>query len=160
MSMDIIVREATEEDIPKVLSLFYQEFLEERADEWTCFDYSHESLCSAIKSILKDKRLGFLLVAEDCGKKILGAILMEGGRPLFNLQKFFYNEACWFVLPEYRGMGIGVKLFEHACLEAERLGANAVMMGRPLSEGFENLDRFYRSKGLKPGQAIYLKDLR
>jgi len=160
MSMDIIVREATEEDIPKVLSLFYQEFLEEKGDELACLDYSHESLCSAIKSILKDKRLGFLLVAEDCGKKVVGAILMEVARCIFNLQRHFYSETAWFVLPEYRGMGIGAKLFEQVCLEAKRLGATAVMMGRPLSEGFERLDGFYKTKGLKPSQAVYFKDLR
>lgn len=97
------------------------------------------------------------VIREPCGyvAAALGCSFIRDG---FNGR----NTACehwWFAHKVYRGMGVATQLFDAFEAEAAARGAKKLLMGRLETPQAEKLEQLYASRGFKPLEKTFVKDL-
>jgi len=109
-------------------------------------DVDDARLAAAVEAVLDDARLGVVLVAEVDGRcagvAFIGMFwsLEHGGRSAW-LDEFF-------VLPEFRGAGVGTSLLEAVSAECRRLGCKAVDL--EIDAAHERVRGLYERHGFEP----------
>lgn len=104
------------------------------------------TLAAAVRAVLDDARRGFILVAEVDGRcagvAFVGMFwsLEHGGRSAW-LDEFF-------VLPEFRGTGIGTKLLEAVAAACRTLGCKAIDL--EIDAAHERVRGLYERHGWTP----------
>lgn len=101
--------------------------------------------------------MGVIFVIRD-GPKVVAALGCSFVPDGFN-GRLTACENWWFVLKEYRGSGIAIQLFDAFEAEAARRGAQKLLMGRLETPQAEKLERLYVSRGFKPLEKTFVKDL-
>ena len=133
-----MIREATNEDMPKVRALFreYQEWL--NID--LCFQGFEEELAALPGAYAPSKGAIFLAIAEE---EVIGCV---GIRP----RKEISGEAelkRLYVKPAYHGQGIGRRLFHTAMAKAKNIGYESIVLDTlPTMHEAKSL---YKSYGFK-----------
>ena len=77
---------------------------------------------------------------------------------ILNLDTFYFHEMFWYVDPEYRAKGWGIRLLTEAEREAKRRGAKLIMMVHAHSMPQE-MDSIYRRLGYRICETNYIKEL-
>lgn len=146
-----IVREATGLDFADVASLCRHFWTQ---TEYTAVEYSEESVMRFCELLL-DR--GFLFVAESDGK----AIGCAGGliAPLFiNDQVTAAQEMFWFILPEYRGSGVGGRLLAAIKGAAQAAGCKYVTVSL-LASSPDFAAKIYERAGFRPSDRAFTLEL-
>lgn len=137
---DLMIKKAAPPDSGVVLDLLTRQFDEHH------LDLHSEELLLAIRSMLEDERLGFILLAFNQGQVVgiacvpLTWTLEHGG------------SSAWldelYVLPEFRGLGIGSALIERVVVLCCRLGCKALDLEVELDHS--RAEHLYRRYGFEP----------
>lgn len=147
------IRRATTEDLQRIMPLimaFHKETLEPFG---MGFDIPS---VEAIVKIFSEQHVG--LVVED-GEQLIGVI---GGAVAPSFTDFnvrIFNEAIWFVLPEYRGGSAGIKLLKLVEEYCKNIGVQKIVMVGMFNEDRERLAGFYEKMGYRAIEIHYIKDL-
>ena len=108
------------------------------------------------ETILK-ANIGTIFVIRD-GPRVVAALGCSFIKDGFN-GRVTACEHWWFAHKEYRGAGIAIQLFDAFEAEATARGAQKFLMGRLETPQAEKLDRLYVSRGYKPLERMFVKDL-
>lgn len=77
----------------------------------------------------------------------------------FNYGFIYYQEAMWYVKPDFRGKGVASALLKATEGECRQLGCQKISVGISQSVLPEKLDRVYRQMGFKLFETHYIKDI-
>lgn len=146
----MIVRHATDSDIPRILEMCGRFFDATDYAEVTTVDWL--AVRAEIRALMGD---GVVLVAEHAGG-VIGTIAAALGGPWFNPSLTVAIEKFWWVEPQWRGTGAGKALM--AALEEwwPEHADGLLMIGTP-NLAPAALDRLYRRMGFRPWDRYHVK---
>lgn len=123
-------------------------------DAGTGLEFEEEAFKCSLNLILN---CGFAFVAQAQGKVVgyIGCIVV----PMMASNSTICSEAGWFVLPDYRGTGAGIKLFKRAEAEANKLGCHIFSMTYMETSMPEEVKSLYEKCGLELQETTYRKIL-
>jgi GNAT superfamily N-acetyltransferase len=102
-----------------------------------------------------DKDFGFLLLDEG---KVVGCLAGLLTPHFFDYSNLFFSEFMWYVKPEYRNQGGGIKLYNACLARCKERGVTRMVMGHT-SYMQEDFTKLYRGLGFKYLQTHYEKIL-
>jgi GNAT superfamily N-acetyltransferase len=111
-----------------------------REHEIPCRD---ENVAAALREILEDGAVGFVLVAE-VGGGLVGVAYVSFARPLEHAGRVAWLEEL-YVSPEHRQRGVGTSLLREAAARADANGC--VSMELEVKRGHERAARLYEREG-------------
>lgn len=123
-------------------------------------DYPGGFVFSAFANLwetLLTANIGVIFVIRD-GSRVVAALGCSFIPDGFN-GRLTACENWWFAHKEYRGAGIAIQLFDAFEDEATKRGAQKLLMGRLETPQAEKLERLYVSRGFKPLEKTFVKDL-
>ena len=139
----ITIKTAAADDTPAITKLFAQQLKEHR------IEFQEDVLRTAIKTVIADDRLGFILVAKK-GTESIGVAYISFTWSLEHGGKSAWLEEL-YVLPEWRKQGIGtamltkiveiVPLHDCAALDLEIDQEHQLAANLYLRHGFQPLSR-------------------
>jgi len=100
-----------------------------------------------------------LLLLEDEGK-IIGCL---GGNLFphwFNYDTLIFNEMIWYVLPEYRRGGGGVRLIRAMEKECKDRGVDKMVLGHTYALMPDDLRKLFEGLGYRIIESHYIKDIK
>lgn len=144
-----MIREATFDDIPKLLEMA-ERFI---ALAWgrVGIPFDGES-CERVLRGLIDGEHGILLVDEPC-KAMIGALVHTWH---FNVNILTATELFWWAEPESKS---AMALWQEAEKRAEALGATTFNMGLQNHLRAAALGRLYERRGYTPSEHIFITEL-
>lgn len=155
------IRRATTEDLPRIMPLimaFHKETLEPFG---MGFDIPS---VEAIVKIFSEQHIGLVVEIEDPSRlgqyQIVGVIGGAIAPSFTDFSQRIFNEAIWFVLPEYRGGSAGVKLLKLVEEYCKNIGVQKIVMIGMFNEDRDRLASFYEKMGYKAIEIHYIKDLK
>jgi GNAT superfamily N-acetyltransferase len=107
---------------------------------------SDEALAQAIAAILQNEGLGLFLLARDEGN-VIGLAALSFAWTLEHGGKSAWLDEL-YVVPGYRGQGVGRALLEHVVSEARALGCKAIDL--EVEEAHRRAERLYEQVGYRP----------
>lgn len=145
-----MIREATEADLPELLAMGHRFISESRYREFILDN--GEQLEKLAKHLLANPQ-GRVLVSQKNGELVgmLGMIVF----PHHFSGELTGGEVFWWVQPEEREGGAGLKLLRHAERLASSLGANKMQMVAPT----ERIEKLYEALGYKKVETTYQRNL-
>jgi GNAT superfamily N-acetyltransferase len=153
--MDTIIREATIEDIPKMVEMasrFHQYALVDKGFKFSPPDFARYStflMESSIANIL------IVDVDEEAVGAIAGAVL-----PWFmDSSQLVLTELWWWVDPEYRKGGLAFKLLDALTEWGKYLGASKMIMVSIEAEREETVRKYYKRKGFSYMEMQFIKEI-
>ena len=149
----MIVRDGNQEDFDKCVEYGYKFF---QLSSYNSIPYDGESV-KRMLNVVTDQ--GLFVVAEENGV-VVG---MAGGitsPAYFNNDYLVGAELFWWVEPEYRDTGVGVKLLVE--LENRARAADITLWSMMLLETLEpeKSTEIYKKLGYKPAERTFLKGLK
>jgi GNAT superfamily N-acetyltransferase len=116
-----------------------------------------DALLAAIDGVLTDERRGFLLLAKDAGRAI-GVAYVSLTWSIEHGGKSSWLEEL-YVLPEWRGRGVGTSMLESVIEEARRRACAAVDL--EVESAHERAERLYARHGFaRHSRTRWVKALR
>lgn len=97
-------------------------------------------------------------LAEDEGK-VIGCMAGVITQHHFNYDFVYYQEAMWYIIPEYRGKGVASQLLEATEGKCRELGCQKLAVGHPQDQRLDIIDKIFKQMGFKPFEKHYIKDL-
>ena len=151
--MTIEYRRAVQGDIPYLCTLSYEQYKEERFDE---FGHTYSSITSfaGFEKIITTKTAFIVHVALD-GEEIVGYITSCIAPPPYNLTLAVACEKGWYVKPSHRGMGVGFALLDKMESYWRAFGCKHFSIGSRY--GNDKLLEAYKRRGYFPSEYIFLK---
>lgn len=146
----IVVREAVESDIPRVVEMGRDFLTSTKYAQFTCFN--SDAMAAVARLLINDENK-VLFVAEKDGAVVGMLGLMLYPHPLSG--EPFVGELCWWVEPSSRGR-IGMMLLVRGERWAKDSGAFAYQMIAPTPE----VASMYERLGFTPVEVSYYKRLR
>ena len=152
----MIIRDATEDDIPELLRLLSQVLEVHAAIKPDYFVSGHQKYnVEELVCILKDTNVRVYVAAEGDG--ILGyAFCMINELPkkpfVVHFKYMYVDDLC--VDEKSRGKNVAQALFEHVKKEAKALGCREITLN--VWEGNDRAKAFYDKMGMKP-QKTYME---
>jgi GNAT superfamily N-acetyltransferase len=147
----VIVRQATEIDIPQILKNG-RAFVE--SIKYDGIEYDEAEMLKAAQQMMAD---GMLVIAEEDGYHLGGVGAVK--TPVFMSNAVIAMERFWWVVPDQRAAGVGKAVlfaFEKAAREA---GCSHVAMIALEDENLPKVDGLYRKAGYAPFEHSYMKRL-
>lgn len=143
MTNTIMIGRATEDDLEPTLDLLRDQFAEHG------IELSEGDLRKAVLEVLQNDRLGFVLIAREA-RRVIGVACISFAWTLEHGGKSAWLDEL-YVLPEYRGRGVGTALLKEVIEVVGELGCAAIDLEVERDhrraeklyqrEGFEVLDR-------------------
>lgn len=150
-----MIRRATYEDIPEMLSLgrmFYETVRMES------IPYNPVSTEFLFREMISNATAAVFVLCSASGE-ILGAIGGTQTPATYNFDHTVVLENFWFVNPEKRGTREALRLPETLEQWAREQGARMLVMGAFAFHKAAALDRFYTMRGYVPSETLYFKEL-
>jgi len=98
-------------------------------------------------------------MAQEEGK-IIGLLAGIITQHHFNYDFQYFQEAMWYILPEYRSQGIADKLLEVVTRECASRGCRRMVVGHTENVTPRELATYYQSKGFELFETHYIKDIK
>jgi GNAT superfamily N-acetyltransferase len=134
------IEKASLEDQDTVFDLLLHQFQEH------VIQTSQEALVWAVGQVLRNENHGFFLVAK-AGDQALGVVDVAFSWTLEHGGKSAWLDEL-YVIPEYRGRGIGTALLKEAIAQAHRSGCAAVDL--EVDQNHRQAERLYQREGFEP----------
>lgn len=153
-----MIRKATTEDLPAIVTLWEGEYAEEDVDIIGEKHSWYDSFKTA-EAVVLGQVLGEMFVAEVDGE-VVGIFLAHytpfGG----NVSTIICHEVAWYVNPAYRKRGLGHALVKAVEAEATRKGAKRMSLGVAITTPYHKiLLEKYKKWGYVPFQTLSFKRL-
>ena len=144
----MIIRKATIEDVPRLVEigrhfLHASKYAQQIAD-------NPEKATETLQAVVE--KLGAIAVLENGTVQGMFAFVVF---PHYFSGETFATELVWWLEPEARQPGLGLKLWEYAEKLATEMGADRMQMGAP----DDKVGRMYRMRGYKATEVCYEKRL-
>ena len=133
------IERATSKDIDELLELIQKQFLEHE------IECNAPQLEAAIRPMLTDEALGFILIAKD-NDQLFGFAAISFAWTLEHGGKSAWLDEL-YVLPEHRNAGIGTVLLESVMSEVEKEGCLAVDL--EVDNDHRRAENLYKRKGFQ-----------
>jgi len=148
--MTLLIRQASEADLPRLVPMM-EDFNRLEAMAWT-FEKGER----ALRSLLQEQQLGFVGLAE-ADERTAGYFVLTFGFDLeWDGRDAFLTE--FYLLPDFRGRGLGRLLLEAAEATARARGTRALhLMVRP--ENSRALSLYQRAGFEEPPRRLLTKPL-
>lgn len=145
------IRRATAEDAPRVVEIGFAEYMEEMTF-MVGLNFNFMTLFVRYVNLSKSPELGHILVAEEDGK-IVGFYSCRYVPSMLDDTQKICHESGWFVVPEYRGKGIGRALKKETVKLAVENGCQFMQIGSAVTtETGRSLMEWYQRDGYIPFQ--------
>lgn len=135
----ITIKRASPTDQESIWELLQKQFVEHK------IEYSADILSAAIGEMLKKEDLGLFLVARYNGK-LIGIAAISFAWTLEHGGKSAWLDEL-YVLPEYRGNGIGSALLESMIDALKKEGCSAIDL--EVEEDHRRAEHLYKRKGFE-----------
>lgn len=133
------LKKAVHEDLPDLLALMQAQFDDH------AIEYSPAELAHAIGAMLIRNGLGFFILARLEGRPVGLAAISFAWTLEYGGKTAWLDEL--YVLPEFRGQGIGGLLVDETLCEAKRVGCLAIDL--EVETGHERAANLYLRKGFR-----------
>jgi len=154
--MAYTVRGATKEDLPKIITLGFREYVEEMA-YLIGLNFSFLHLKFAYDGLIDDPRTGCVLAAEEEGE-IVGFYSCRYLPSPLDHRQLICTESGWYVHPEHRGKGIGRALLVESNRRAFELGIRMKKVAHAVTtEAGRSLMAWYERMGYVPFETVAFK---
>lgn len=144
--MNIKIRQVIEADYPRILELF---------NEFASFEKHPEMVTNSVRLMMHEKEYFNCFVAETGEKIIVGYATYFFSYPTWIGKSLYMDDL--YVVPEYRGKGLGLKLTQTLIDFAEEAGCKK--MHWQVSDWNHPAISFYESLGAKIDRNKYNCDL-
>ena len=151
----MIVRKATETDLPKYLILAQEFHAASPVHASIKFDvpgYSQFYLSS-----LHNEGVGIWLAEID--NEVVGICGAVAYPLYFNPSAIVVQELWWWLTPAARGSGAGNKMFKHLQLWAKERGAKTMFMIALEDERADKMEKVYFRAGFEPMERTFMKGI-
>lgn len=145
-----MIRQATHDDIDAIVEMARKFYATTSYAEWA--EFCPDS-AGALAATMIDS--GTMLLADD-GDKLLGMVGVFVVPFMFNREKVSAHEVIWWVEPEARSTGAGVKLLDAVEPMCKEIGVGAIQMMH-LSNSPPQAGALYESRGYKHSETSYTK---
>lgn len=152
--MTIIPHEATHDDVADMVE-FGQEFWHQTSYYKQGVAYDKQQ-CAQLTHHLIDN--GIVLTAFD-DNKVVGLLLMVVGPMPFNPLAIVATEVVYYVSPEYRKGGLGIRFLKKAEAIARAHGVKYVSMIHLDSVEPERAEAVYKRLGYHKTETLFSKDI-
>jgi GNAT superfamily N-acetyltransferase len=143
---------ATEEDVGDFLLLaekFYN-------DGYAGYEWGYNKEHAKITYILFIKN--HICYMAQIDGKVIGILAGVVTQHHFNYDFQYFQEAMWYVLPEYRSQGIADQLLEVVTNEAKGRGCKRMIVGHTENVMPKELSYYYRKLGFQLFETHYIKE--
>jgi GNAT superfamily N-acetyltransferase len=143
---------ATEEDVGdflKLAEMFYN-------DGYAGYEWGYNKEHAKITFLLFLKN-HICYMAHNNGE-VIGLLAGIVTQHHFNYEFQYFQEAMWYVLPEYRKLGIADRLLEVVERECVSRGCKKMVVGHTENVMPRELAYYYKSKGFELFETHYIKD--
>lgn len=145
--MNINIRPVQESDYPRILELF---------KEFATFENHPEMVTNSVELMMREREYFNCFVAETDEREIVGYATYFFSYPTWIGKSLYMDDL--YVVPAYRGKGLGIKLTETLIEFAKSSGCKK--MHWQVSDWNEPAIRFYESLGASIDRNKYNCDLR
>ena len=151
----MIVRKATESDLPKYLVL--GECFHVASPMHNVIDFDPVGYSNFYLTSLQNDSVGIWLAeADDVIVGIAGAVAY----PLyFNPSALVVQELWWWLTPASRGTGVGGKMFKQIESWAEEKNASALFMIALEDDKALKMEKLYVRAGFRPMERTFIKEV-
>lgn len=148
------VRMATESDAEEIAGLGRQ-FYEAGGLNRYLDDYSEQAVRDLIARTIAEPSA--CTIVAEYGDRIVGMAAAVSYNHFLSPTVIVAQELFWWIEPEYRGSGAGLKVMRALENWALSVGASVMVMVTLHGLGHERLDKIYRQDGYSPLEYSYMK---
>jgi len=152
-----MIRHAVENDIPEICRFGINE-VQEVGGEMLGWGAHCESIAKNVLGCIEGRVPGVAIVCE-IDEKIIGMFIAQFLSQVTDERKWSAREVTWYVLPEYRGNGLGQSMREKAIKCAARKGLQQFWLSVMLRPGHERAVEKMQEGGFYPVSIQMMKNL-
>lgn len=149
----MIIRDPKPEDLADFVGMV-RDFMKEGVDKYG-FGYDEDSTIQAFFLWQKNPRtISFMLEHEG---SVVGIITGITSPHFFNGHNWYYYEHFWYIRPEFRNHGYGIKLFLATVNECEKRGIKHLVMANQKHFLGDYFDSIFTRLGFEPMENVWIR---